>query len=92
MAFVEGERIRLIATFTNDDGTKVDPASPVEVTVKAPDGTLLVDGANAQKIDTGEYRYIVDTTISGKYFYKFTTGSDSIEVDSFEMGPDETLT
>lgn len=88
MGITAGEKIRLKAIFTDSDGMNTDPTEPVNVTVKAPDGTLIVDEVEATRVSRGEYRYVFTATMEGYYEYKFQTADDAIEVGDFTAEED----
>jgi hypothetical protein len=90
MAIDAGEKVVLTATFTDDSGTKTDPSTPVTVSIRAPDGTLDVDGATASQDSTGVYSYTYTPSAPERYHYKFESADGAIEQDSFYVAADDT--
>ena len=60
--YVIGDTIRFTASIANLDGNAYDPEE-VKLSVKSPDGTILLDEVSATKVTTGNYRY--DWKITG---------------------------
>nr|BDD43976.1 hypothetical protein 33 [bacterium] len=80
-----GERITLKATFTDSEGTNVDPTTPVTVTVIKPDGTVDVDvdGETASTTGTGVFTYVYTPDTQGRYQFIFESADDAIEKETF---------
>jgi len=90
MAIVEGETITLEATFTDDSGTATSPSTPVEITVRKPDGTVDVDSATVSEGSTGEFSYTYTTSDPGLYNYKYVSADGAIEQGTFYVYADNT--
>lgn len=90
MAIDEGETITLTATFRDSQGNKTDPSTPVEVTIRRPDGTT--DGpfqTNNRSTGVFAYQYTVGGK-QGEYTYKFVSNDGLVEQDTFYAHEDKT--
>ena len=82
-----GETAILSVTFRDDQGQKVNASTPVEVTVRRPDGTI--DGpfvASQQSVGVFEHPY--PTPLDGLYFYKFVSADGGVETGTFVADSD----
>ena len=61
--FVRKGTVRVLVYVYDDDEALVD-ATSVDVSIKDPDGTIVVDEAAMTKTATGVYEYFYTTTIS----------------------------
>lgn len=88
MQIDEGEQVVLTATFRDDAGALVDPATPVEVAVKDPTGSR--DVSTAQKVSTGTFEYNLIAEKSGVYNFRFESADKGVEGDNFFVEIDRT--
>ena len=81
-----GEKVRLVATFTNDDGAPTTPAAPVEVSIRPLNQS--VDGPYAMTVQSeGVYEHVYTTANEGQHSFKVTTADGVIDVDQFYVEP-----
>lgn len=88
MAIIAGEKIILTATYKDAEGSKTNPSKPVQVTIKAPDNSMVVEDEVATEDSIGVFSYSFVPDIEGSYEYKFVTADDSIEVADFTVEKD----
>lgn len=75
---VEGEAVGRRSYFFDEDGAPFDPAA-VEVTLRAPDGT--VSNPIAEQEATGVYLTIFDLTEPGRWVYKIVPVGSLNKID-----------
>jgi len=89
MPIDEGETITLRATFTDDNGERADPSTPVEVTVVRPrgdnDGPFVMNN-----VATGVYEYEYDVKEPYTHEYRVETADDGVEQGEFYATADAT--
>lgn len=86
----QGETIILRASFTDANGDPASPATPVNVTIRTPDGTVESPVA-ATQVDTGVFELEYQPTLKGDYLYKFETSDGAIEQSQFFVHPDNII-
>ena len=75
MKYAYGDTVVINAVFVDIGGAPANPAT-VDVTVKAPDGTLTTP--TATNIGVGQYRAVTDGTEPGIWYYRVVgVGNDS---------------
>lgn len=85
----EGEKILLIATFTDYDGNLIDPPG-VLFTILPPDGSNGLIDVPTVNTSLGVYEIEYSTTVKGIYYYKFETTDGSIKQGHFSAQRDNT--
>jgi len=81
------ESVTLSVTFKDAEGQKVDPSTPVEVSVLRPNKTI--DGPfTASRVSVGAFTYPYTPPSDGLYFYRFTSTDGGVEVGSFVVERD----
>lgn len=93
MAYEIGETIVCSITITDADGTLTDPATSTKITIKDPDGNVVVDDQAMTNDGVGLYHYdytSAATVKAGTYtiWYVATDGSRiTKQKDTFELEP-----
>lgn len=77
-----GEVAVLKATFAINS-TATDPATPVTISIKDPDGSLVIDEQSATKDSTGVFIFNYTTQKPGMHTYSFKSDDPAIEEGEF---------
>lgn len=68
-SYLEGNIVKLTASFTDEDGDAADPTTVV-LKIRKPDGTLEEDITPTNDA-VGSYSYTYTPATVGKYYYRF---------------------
>jgi hypothetical protein len=91
LTYNQGQRVRLTAHFTNDEGADADP-NVIRLKVKDPTGTVteyVYPAAPVVKDDTGNYHADIVPNLAGDWYYRWESeGVPQVAEDSQFMVSD----